>query len=379
MPVFEEKWVSPLAIRFTQNHIRTTFRDGSPVEPTVSEIQARPAPVGSDYDVVLHAPFPNVEIVRWRTEGEEQGSHSAQEPGTTTSHWFTLDNRRLYCLQRVAASLWPKRVAAVVEILYTDLGRMRRKFDSTTFGWAVSIAHSSREEELSKWDWRLNVPGLRARPLESLIRRAKAGSAEYLVLDTILDDDEKQTTEELSSAPEERGMLAAFFAQEDAAKLAPLPAAPAAPQQVWKPTCKEAVSATHSIASTSASTVDSDSDQGEACKSQAPATHKLLKKQLDNSSWHGIHGEVYTLLPRGDACWAVVRTDAGKVNSTKKFTLTYDEHTHSIWWGIRGMYYVDARSFSKQPDTLGWYGWSDRQYWPRFTWTRSETPHGSRK
>ena len=39
MPIFEEKLISPLAVRFTQEHIRTTFRDGRLVDASIEEIK----------------------------------------------------------------------------------------------------------------------------------------------------------------------------------------------------------------------------------------------------------------------------------------------------------------------------------------------------
>lgn len=359
MPVFEEKYISPLAIRFTQHHIRTTFRDGRPVASTIPEIQVRKAPAGSEYDVVLHAPFPHVEIVRWRVD----------EEGTDSSHWFTLDNRRLYCLQQVAVSLWPQRVAVAVEILYNDLGRMRRKFDSTTYGWAVSISHSLKEEELSRWDWRLNVPGLRAMSLETLTDRAKGGSAEYRVLDTILDDDEKQTTEELTGAQEEQGMLAAFLADADADDEGLVA------QRACSVSSEGGRSAAKSTSSTRASNADSDSNPGEGTRVPPTAAHKVLvsalKKHLDGCSWRGNRGEVYTLQPKGEASWTAVCTSAGTMRACRNLTLAYDEHTRSVWWGSRAAsYYVDATSVCARSDKLCWYGWDDRQQRPRFSWTK---------
>ena len=37
---------------------------------------------------------------------------------------------------------WPKRVGAVVDILYADTGRVRKKYDSTTEGRSVTISPS---------------------------------------------------------------------------------------------------------------------------------------------------------------------------------------------------------------------------------------------
>jgi len=146
MPLYEEKLICPLAIHFTQEHIKTHFQDGRLVESTVPEIVA--APSGSaDYDIILKAPFPNIEILRWH----------APDSGDKEEQWYTLDNRRLYCLQRMAVEHWPKRVAAVVDILYADNGKVRRKYDSTTSGRSVTISPSIKVPALTRWDWRLRV------------------------------------------------------------------------------------------------------------------------------------------------------------------------------------------------------------------------------
>lgn len=144
MPFYEEKIISPLAIRFTQQRIRSTFQDGREVEASIAEIKAKPG--AGDYDVILHAPFPTIEIIRWSPNGRRAGGQD---------HWFSRDNRRLYCLQRAAAEHWPKRVGAMVEVLFADPGDTRKKLDSQTGGQAVSIGHAfATDDELEKWNWR---------------------------------------------------------------------------------------------------------------------------------------------------------------------------------------------------------------------------------
>jgi len=151
MPIFEEKLICPLAIRYTQEHIREVFRDGLVVEDTIRQIKTQPG-IG-DYDIILDAPFPNIEIIRWYQRDELSSEFDAD-------HWFTLDNRRLYCLQRVAASLWPQRVAAVVELLYSAPDSAKRKDDSTTAGRIVSIGHNARMLT-GCWDWRSEAGAVR--------------------------------------------------------------------------------------------------------------------------------------------------------------------------------------------------------------------------
>jgi len=147
MPLYEEKLISPLAIRFSQQRIRETFQDGREVESTIEEIIALPGT--GDYDIILDAPFPAIEIIRWAPNGRKSSGGE---------NWFTFDNRRLYCLQRLAAENWPKRVGAKVEVMYADAGTIRKKLDTKTEGLSVSIGHAfASAGELTEWSWRQNI------------------------------------------------------------------------------------------------------------------------------------------------------------------------------------------------------------------------------
>jgi len=168
MPVYEEKLLSPLSIRYLQAEIRSKFRDGREVELSIAEIEATPG-VG-DYDLVLRAPFPAIEIFRRRVrpkqtrEGEE--SFEANEVKSllgsveeNKAQWFTFDHRRLFCLQRAAVAHWPLRVAAVVEVLYADHPSQlwRKKFDTFSGGRAVRVKYAHTTMESIVWDWRTEV------------------------------------------------------------------------------------------------------------------------------------------------------------------------------------------------------------------------------
>mmetsp|Transcript_13189 Transcript_13189/g.30988 ORF Transcript_13189/g.30988 Transcript_13189/m.30988 type:complete len:298 (+) Transcript_13189:99-992(+) len=192
MPIYEEKLVSPFAVRFTQDYIRTSFRDGRLVESALNEVKTEPG-VG-DYDLILRAPFPHIEIIRWRLPRYGVGRVKTGKGSNieTREHWFTLDNRRLYCLQRVAAALWPRRVAAVVEILYADPGTVWKKYDSSTHGWSVNLG-TSTEVPTDRWDWRETIL-----PLE-----INGGmDVETGVLATMLADDKKRKVGELLDTPD---------------------------------------------------------------------------------------------------------------------------------------------------------------------------------
>jgi hypothetical protein len=181
MPLYEEKLISPLAVRFTQQRIRTTFKDGREVEATIKEINALTG--RGDYDIILDAPFPAIEVIRWKPNGRKAGGGE---------HWFSFDNRRLYCLQRLAAAHWPKRVAAKVEVLYADAGTIRKKLDSQTEGLRVTIGHAfATADELTEWSWRQAVQA-----------RAPPGNFTLQAEACIKADDAKTSVHDLMDVPE---------------------------------------------------------------------------------------------------------------------------------------------------------------------------------
>lgn len=188
MPIYEEKLISPFALRFTQNHIRTTFRDGRSVEATVHEIEEQPG--SGDYDVILKFPFPAIEIVRWHAERFlDDGEETTLGEVPTGDHWFTLDNRRLYCLQRAAAACWPRRVGVAVQLLYASRGSIRNKCDTITNGLSVTMADHQRDSPMRIWNWREQVPC------------CQRNKAIRLAIDAILVDDAKPTVDNLQSVP----------------------------------------------------------------------------------------------------------------------------------------------------------------------------------
>jgi hypothetical protein len=182
MPIYEQKLISPLALRFTQEHIRTTFRCGRTLEETIAEIRVDPG-VG-DYDVILRVPFPLIEIIRWNP--------STREAKPSLVHWYTLDNRRLYCLQKIAAEHWPKRVGVAVDILYADPGAVKKKYDSTTFGGSVTISPSTRDPPTCRWDWRSATFGSRGNC-----------HSDKVAFENVTADDKKASVDALMDAPAE--------------------------------------------------------------------------------------------------------------------------------------------------------------------------------
>lgn len=161
MPLFEEKFICPFAIRFSQARIRPTFQDGRVVEDTLHQIEAMPWPLeDSDrYDMVIDVPFPPIEIIRWWPKmRDKDGMSVCDEDGNILmgeACWFTFDNRRLYCLQAAAAKHWPLKIAAVVHVM-RDLPISRgtpRKFRTTNNGNSVNISRRYDPVPRAVWNW----------------------------------------------------------------------------------------------------------------------------------------------------------------------------------------------------------------------------------
>ncbi|OLP86843.1 hypothetical protein AK812_SmicGene31998 [Symbiodinium microadriaticum] len=172
MPLYEEKFICPFSIRFSQARIRPTFQDGREVEASMEQISAVSCPEGplqQRYDVLLRAPFPPIEIIRWWPKlREEDGETLLDENGKTILGepcWFTFDNRRLYCLQAAAIKNWPSRTAAVVHVMH-DLPVSKcapKKFRTTDLGCSVRISRRDDVVPKATWTW-MEVP------IETLLR-----------------------------------------------------------------------------------------------------------------------------------------------------------------------------------------------------------------
>lgn len=156
MPVYEEKLISPLAVRFSQEHVRSTFRNGMNLEAAVGlvEVQTFQGPKDPqsphNYDLLLKPPFPNIEIVRWAP-----GMRNKQSiPMESMQHWYTKDNRRLYVLQRAATKYWPKKVAVEADVLFAVPNGLRKKYDSSTAGLLVALGDSGDfSPSTLVWHW----------------------------------------------------------------------------------------------------------------------------------------------------------------------------------------------------------------------------------
>eukprot|EP00403_Amphidinium_massartii_P029241 CAMPEP_0178391152 /NCGR_PEP_ID=MMETSP0689_2-20121128/11016_1 /TAXON_ID=160604 /ORGANISM="Amphidinium massartii, Strain CS-259" /LENGTH=326 /DNA_ID=CAMNT_0020011687 /DNA_START=74 /DNA_END=1051 /DNA_ORIENTATION=- len=177
--------LSPLQVHFSQSHIRPEFQDGTLVAETKEQVKATLCPplaaeeayVGAPTSGnwwLLSTPFANVEAIQWQCKlREEDGTIKMNEDGEelySDKEWYSLDNRRLYCLQSAAAKLWPDEVRCVVSVVQQHEGSWRefRKFRTLDCGRSVAIGHRY-SADLPKWSWRKEVGLPEETPLEGKV------------------------------------------------------------------------------------------------------------------------------------------------------------------------------------------------------------------
>ncbi|CAE8615888.1 unnamed protein product [Polarella glacialis] len=126
-------------------------------------------PAGPEDWLLLRPPFPEIEVIMWRiklrgTDGNPKLDAEGNEL-YGEREWFTLDNRRLYCLQKAAVALHPKQVRCVVIVVKQEEGNSRefRKFRTQDCGRSIRIGHRD-SRDLPRWSWRSEA-GLPEEPL----------------------------------------------------------------------------------------------------------------------------------------------------------------------------------------------------------------------
>lgn len=337
MPIYEEKLICPLAIRFTQSHIRPVFQDGHELVETIEEMGTRPGT--GPYDIIIEAPFPSIEIVRWHQKDAFKCEKEAR-------HWFTLDNRRLYCLQRVAAAHWPKKVAAVVQTFYAAPDSAIRKSDSFTVGRSIAIGHSMKQIQ-ERFDW----------------RDAVASTEDEAAKQLVMDEDAKML-DDLLDTPPAPSMLEMFLTKGTAGKVTP-----------QSPGAAKSESSTRCGSSTASALEESQEDASPkgGYKTEAAAQPSKQDKwratMLKNlcGSWKDNHGDTYEVTASGDDTWSCVQaTESG----AKEVTLWYDEQSDSICWGSTWKTYASASALHgrRKPGAFQW--WDDRRRKSGVRWSR---------
>lgn len=192
-----ETWVSPLEIGFSQNVIYPRFTDGRSVDSTVHEITAEAV----EDEVRLLAPFPTIHAIRWSPKLRDgKGKPLLNKKGETmygTESLFTLDNRRLYALQRAAVLQHPRHCTACVRVVTDRAEALRhiKKFRTRTNGLSITISewngvgrnNADGFSALRLWDWRSVVAHAMTVPADSEALLAEAamesgscGSWEYI-------------------------------------------------------------------------------------------------------------------------------------------------------------------------------------------------------
>lgn len=341
MPIFEEKLICPLSVRFTQEHVRPVFQEKKiSLESTIKQIKTRPGT--ADYDIILEAPFPNIEVVRWYQQDEDNMEADAE-------HWFTLDNRRLYCLQKVAASLWPRKVAIVVELLYSPTDGMRRKDDSSTVGRSVGIGHSLKAIT-DRWDWRKAVP-------------ASTSCPEHVsALKLVFTDDLKVGVEDLADAPAPPSMLDLYFQNASS---------------VDAETPKSRLdNGSEDSTANPASPRSTDSSEGHSPALACTAiSDTATVRELLSGIWQGAKGETYEVEFKKKDAWTCIRTDYN--GGSKKYTLWYDAQADAVWWGNDWGMYLYLSEARAHEGCLKWRDATDPGNWkPRFIWRKPSAAAG---
>lgn len=182
--------ISPLDVNFSQAHIRPEFQDDAGDVENASELVTAeykegppPSPLASDkvgleVDAqekgggapaedpdgwyLLKAPFPEIETIQWRCKLRmPDGSIKVDSIGVELygdKEWYSLDNRRLFCLQKAALKLWPRPARVwVYEVSQKDrCCREFRKFKTTDCGRSIAIGHRDNLD-LPRWSWRKEV------------------------------------------------------------------------------------------------------------------------------------------------------------------------------------------------------------------------------
>mmetsp|Transcript_100664 Transcript_100664/g.174792 ORF Transcript_100664/g.174792 Transcript_100664/m.174792 type:complete len:709 (-) Transcript_100664:99-2225(-) len=134
--IWEERWVSPLAVRFSQGKIHPFFHERGPISEVLLQIHCTDT---SGNIKRIEPPFPPMRLLHLKQQGV----------------LVTLDNRRLYALQKFALQEWPAvclaKALCVDELTPTRLKAENRKFTNRVGGLQIEI--ESRSNAFDKFSW----------------------------------------------------------------------------------------------------------------------------------------------------------------------------------------------------------------------------------
>lgn len=194
----QKLFISPLEVFFSQNVIYPRFADGRSVDDSVRQIRAiADDSEEKEVDIILEAPFPTIEVVEWAPRlRDREGKPILDKEGNERlgpEGLFTLDNRRLYALQRAAVAHYPRtcKVEVVKVRERYEVARHVKKFRTRTNGMAISISEwngtgrdNARDFNIMRvWDWRSAVAAVKEGQKASSVEAADTGSCgcwEYL-------------------------------------------------------------------------------------------------------------------------------------------------------------------------------------------------------
>eukprot|EP00928_Gymnodinium_smaydae_P022700 TRINITY_DN18981_c0_g1_i1.p1 TRINITY_DN18981_c0_g1~~TRINITY_DN18981_c0_g1_i1.p1 ORF type:complete len:612 (+),score=86.48 TRINITY_DN18981_c0_g1_i1:60-1895(+) len=153
--------LNPLSVRFSQARINPSFSDGAEFQGAIDECMHVSCLVNGKDRVFLRTPFPPIEVVAWRPklrnpDGTALKDSASGAPVFGDERWFTMDNRRLYCLQRAALAVWPRLCCMSVNIIESVPGdrKIMGKFKTTTEGASICVGHAKdAAEDCEVWDF----------------------------------------------------------------------------------------------------------------------------------------------------------------------------------------------------------------------------------
>ena len=119
-PRLDSQLISPFAVRFSQARVSPEFSDGRLIDDTIKEITVKVINHGPRKVYEIEAPFPPIQIMKFRAKKRDVAGRPLLDVSGNDRYfpekWYSLDNRRLYCMQKVAAALWPLPVVGRVYI-----------------------------------------------------------------------------------------------------------------------------------------------------------------------------------------------------------------------------------------------------------------------
>jgi len=247
---------------------------------------------------------------------------------------------------------WPKRVAAEVDILYADHGRVWRKYDSTSFGHAVSIGHSFKGAQVDFFDWCMEAEAIMSNICDAASWEAAAK------------DDDKASVDALENAADDDGealssSVLRLLQMEDSKGHDDTPSTSAI--------------GSHDLDCSGAADRCSD-DVGSSEAESELDLFAASDVNLAQGEWQGQKGSSYSIsrsTNKGQGDWICWRQDVN--GSSKSFKLFYDWDYDLIWWGAAGTYFASATELEEHPESLRWYANTDEQMSkPKITWALSD-------